>query len=128
MKHSDEELSFFDPETGKINFDLVMELSKTDPEKFEELRQKEINDFIASAPDKYQKRLLGLQFKVDTTRSTSKNVTQSYIRLTELFWKEGFARFQDSFEGRIKPPEAPEKNNVLEFKKKDSDQDNAPEI
>jgi len=51
-----------------LDFDYLSELYKTDPEKFEELRSQEIENVIKSAREKDQKRLRGLQFRIDATR------------------------------------------------------------
>ncbi len=60
-------------ESANLDFDYLSQLYKTAPEKFEEIRAQEINDFIQSSPKERQKRLRGLQFQIDSIREINKN-------------------------------------------------------
>lgn len=51
-----------------LDFDYLSKLYKTDPEKFEELRVKEIEKMIDGASAQNKKRLKGLQFQIDAKR------------------------------------------------------------
>lgn len=103
--NDEDEIELFDSETGQLHFDLVMKLYKEDPEKLEEIQKNIVQKFIESAPEENQKKLKGLQFKIDAQRSLSKNPMQSYIKLSQLFWTEGFQKFQDVLNGDYNHPE-----------------------
>ena len=78
--NDEDEIEIFDPETGNMNFDLVMKLHREDPEKLEKIQRKIVQEFIEGAPEESQRKLKGLQFKVDAQRSLSKNPMQSYLK------------------------------------------------
>ena len=59
--------------SNDLDFDKLSKLFKTDPEKFEEFRKREIEKVIQSAPERTQKRLRGIQFQVDAKREIHKN-------------------------------------------------------
>lgn len=59
--------------SNELDFDKLCKLYKSDPQKFEEYRQKEIEKVISSAPKSTQKRLRGLQFQVDAKRQIHKD-------------------------------------------------------
>lgn len=58
---------------GNLDFDYLSKLYETDPEKFEELRVKEIEKLIESAPDTSKNRLRGIQFQIDAKRKIHEN-------------------------------------------------------
>lgn len=66
------------------NFDVLLKLAKHDPEQLEQIRQQLTFATIDAAPGYLRKRLLGLQFKIDTTRNLAKNPLAACIRLTEM--------------------------------------------
>ncbi|MDH5433757.1 MAG: DUF3135 domain-containing protein [Gammaproteobacteria bacterium] len=68
----------------EFNFDEWKELYEKDAEAFEALRKQWIDDFISSAPEKYQHRLKGVMFKVDAIRQCSKTPLQSCIKISEM--------------------------------------------
>lgn len=100
----DDEIDLFDPETGFMDFDFVMKLYKENPELLERLQKREVHKIIENAPLKNQGKLNGLQFKVDSLRRMSKNPMQSYLKISELFWTEGFQNLHDVLNGDFKLP------------------------
>lgn len=93
-----------------IDFDYLCNLNKTNPKKFEEVRQQAIEQLINSAPKETQQRLRGLQFQVDAKREIhkdapfvtcmeiSKMMHQSFDKLryylNEATGKKGFTNYQ----------------------------------
>lgn len=70
----------------EIDFEHWATLASTDPQKFEELRQNKISDFINNSSG--QQRLLGLQWQIDTVRAQHKNSTvAACIAISELMWE-----------------------------------------
>lgn len=110
--NDEDEIEIFDPQTGHMHFDLVMKLYREDPEKLEKIQRKIVQKLIESAPEEHQRKLKGLQFRVDAQRRLSKNPMQAYLKLSQLFWTEGFQNFQDALNGDYKYPE-PKGNNVI---------------
>jgi hypothetical protein len=69
------------------NHEYLSDLALNDPQAYEDLRQKLINSFIESSPDRIKSRLLGIQFRVDSIRSLSKSPLGSTIRISKLMWE-----------------------------------------
>lgn len=55
------------------NIDKLIELATTNPDELEKVRQQEIDDLIAGAPEHMQRRLRGLQFQIDCKRELHKD-------------------------------------------------------
>lgn len=67
-------------------FDVLLEMAQKRPEQLESLRVELIEQIICSASEDVQRRLRGLQFKVDTTRRTSKTPLASCIRISQMMF------------------------------------------
>jgi len=59
--------------SSNLDFDYLSELFTTDPEKFEAFRLKEIEKVISGASGRDQKRMRGIQFKIDAKREIHKD-------------------------------------------------------
>lgn len=68
-------------------FDRMMKMAKDDPEAFERLRQKMIDEVINEAPEANKRRLIGLQWRVDQERRLAKNPLNACIRISDLMWE-----------------------------------------
>ncbi|MDH5765992.1 MAG: DUF3135 domain-containing protein [Gammaproteobacteria bacterium] len=66
------------------DFDHLMSLADNNPDELENLRKFFCDELISNAPERYQKRLRGLQFQVDMIRRKSKNPLQSCILISRL--------------------------------------------
>lgn len=64
--------------------DDLIRLAKDDPEALEQLRSKLCRQLIENAPEKYQRRLNGLQFQIDMERRRSKNELHCCIKISEM--------------------------------------------
>ena len=70
-----------------IDFDYWSNLASTDPQKFEQLRQDKISETIAKASSQRQKRLRGLQWRIDLIRAQHKeSATAACLAISELMW------------------------------------------
>lgn len=67
--------------------DELSRLAKDDPAAFEALRQQLINELIGRAPEHLQRRLQGVQFRVDAVRARSSNPLGATVKIYELMWK-----------------------------------------
>ncbi|WP_455210902.1 DUF3135 domain-containing protein [Kaarinaea lacus] len=70
----------------KFDFDMWSELSKKDPEAFEAMRQKMVQDFIGSVPENKQHRLRCLQWKVDKVREKQKTPLAACVAISDMMW------------------------------------------
>ncbi|MAD45860.1 MAG: hypothetical protein CMI02_06875 [Oceanospirillaceae bacterium] len=66
------------------SFEELRNLAEKNPEKLETLRQTLIEDTIAGAPDEIQRRLRGLQFRIDAERRLASNPMSACIRISAL--------------------------------------------
>ncbi len=64
----------------------LSQLARDDPQAYETLRRELVESFIANAPDKYQKRLRGIQFRVDHQRQLSHTALGSTVLVYRLMW------------------------------------------
>jgi hypothetical protein len=71
------------------DFEQLVKLAQEDPEALESLRKNLCEALIQQAPESYQQRLRGLQFKIDMERRRAKTPMAACIKLSSLM--------QDSF-------------------------------
>jgi len=64
--------------------DALIKMAQDDPEGLELLREQLCRQLIKNAPEKYQRRLNGLQFQIDMARKKSNNDLHSCIKLSEM--------------------------------------------
>ena len=77
-----------DNSVNDIDFEYWSALASADPEKFEELRLREISAFIEKAPSQRQQRLRGLQWQIDQVRNQHKDSSMaSCLAISELMWE-----------------------------------------
>lgn len=66
------------------NFDELVELAKQDPQALEALRQQACEQLIASANPEDQRKLKGLQFKIEMERRRTRSHSATCLRLSEM--------------------------------------------
>ena len=66
------------------DFDTLKTLAEEDIDAFEALRERHIQALIDSAPVEHRRRLIGLQFQIDSIRRLSKNPTQACIKISQM--------------------------------------------
>lgn len=95
------------------DFDELKKLHETDPERLEALRTELTDALISEAPEEHQKRLLGLQWKIDQEVAKAKSPMASCIAVSGMM-NESFDRLKDALNmatGRydlVWPAEKPE--------------------
>ena len=72
------------------SFDTLMIMAQQDPEALEQLRLKEIEATISSAPAQLQPRLRGLQFQIDAQRKIHASPMGSCLKISNMM-HESFA-------------------------------------
>ncbi|MBL1143011.1 MAG: DUF3135 domain-containing protein [Proteobacteria bacterium] len=70
----------------EFDFDAWVKLAKENPEAYEEMRQKMIQDVIDNTSPEVKRRLQGLQWKIDQIRSTSTNPMSSCLKISQMMW------------------------------------------
>jgi len=66
------------------NFDELMKIAANDPKRLDEIRKQATESLIESAPDRYQRRLRGVQFQVDMELRRSKSPLDGCIRISNM--------------------------------------------
>ena len=78
-----------------LDFDEWMVLAKKNPDEFEKKRREHIEIFIKGVPENKQRRLKGLQWRIDQTRKLSKTPMASCIEIYNMMW-DSVIRLKDS--------------------------------
>jgi hypothetical protein len=103
-----------------IDFEFWSSLASTDPQKFEQLRQDQIELIIEKASSQRQRRRLrGLQWRIDKIREQHKDSAMAAcIAISELMW-ETFEHLsellQSTQEYGFSAPIPQMKDNVIPF-------------
>ncbi|WP_042012783.1 DUF3135 domain-containing protein [Aeromonas fluvialis] len=71
------------------DFDTLKELAAKEPSMLDVILQQQIDQLMAQASPDLQRRLLGLQFKIDGQRRLAKNNLDSCIRIANMM-RESF--------------------------------------
>lgn len=74
-------------ESERFDFDAWSHLAQTDSDGFEARRQQEIEALIASAPQSVQRRLRGLQWRLDHVRQRSTNPLGASVKMSQMMWQ-----------------------------------------
>ena len=82
--------------TERFNFNAWKKLHEDDPVQFEAKRDTLLNRFIESAPQRQQRRLRGIKFRIDMIRRRSSNPLQACVEISEMMW-ESFNELNDCF-------------------------------
>ena len=69
-----------------FNFDEWLELAQRDPEGFEQRRQAVIENYLSTVPLSKQRRLRGLQFRIDMERRRAHTAMGACIKLSSMMW------------------------------------------
>jgi ferric-dicitrate binding protein FerR (iron transport regulator) len=96
-------------------FNRWVALAAANPEAFEQLRRRLIEQLIAEASPRHRQRLRCLQWRIDQERRRSACPLGACIRLTRMMWNKVTARgglidniqqLSGYVEGRRQPPES----------------------
>lgn len=71
---------------GSFDFEAWKMLAETDPEGFEKCRTQVTRDFISRIPVHKQRRLNGLQWRIDMERRKHSNPLQSCVQIYNMMW------------------------------------------
>jgi uncharacterized protein DUF3135 len=70
----------------EFDFDEWVRLAKEDPDAFENMRTKMIQEIIDDTSPEIKHRMQGLQWQIDQIRSTSPNPMSSCLRISQMMW------------------------------------------
>ena len=106
-----------------FDFDYWRQLAEEDPESFENLRNRMIDEVIDSSPEPMRKRLRGLQWRIDMEIRRSRNALDSCIRLNRMmldsvYAKDGLVDSVRNLAGSVDRPKRPaEKAAVIPLRR-----------
>lgn len=105
-------------------FDQLMALFKTDPEAFESLRKRVIEEEMHNAMPRHLRRLRGIQFQIDSLRRTSKNPLDCCVKIQRVL-DDKLAELSAVLYDRHCPAEKqiPQNNIIPLSSRDDADQD-----
>jgi uncharacterized protein DUF3135 len=69
-----------------FNFDKMARLAKEDPDEYENMREKMIQEVIDNTSPEVRRRMEGLQWQIDQIRSTSANPMSSCLKISQMMW------------------------------------------
>lgn len=71
----------------RLDVDAWFELAERDPEAFEAMRLRMIEDVVESAPSRLKQRLLSLQWRIDQERRLANTPLAACIRMSRMMWE-----------------------------------------
>jgi len=87
--------------------EFLSQLARDDPQAFEALRLKLVESGIASAPERMQARLRGLQFRIDAVRRLSRSPLGATVKLNAMMW-ESFMEMHQQLQAFVRLTGSPE--------------------
>lgn len=75
-----------------FDFDEWAALARTDPQAFEARRLALIEDYLGQFPNPEQRRLRGLQFRIDMERRRARTPMAACLRLSAMMWDSVLGR------------------------------------
>ncbi|RME34541.1 MAG: DUF3135 domain-containing protein [Gammaproteobacteria bacterium] len=96
------------------DFDSWAEIARTDPERFEALREELVRRQIAQAPAASRRRLAGLQWRIDRIREHSGTPLAACIAISGLMWESmlGEGGLVDRIRGLGQAPDETDRTNT----------------
>lgn len=83
--------------------ELLSQLARDDPQAFETLRNELIADFLDRVPEECQRRLRGLQFRVDCLRRLSHTPLAALLKIQALMW-DSFLKMDQELQKFVQCP------------------------
>ncbi len=99
----------------RIDFEHWSRMAKEDPGEFERMRLAAIEEVINRAPPQQQRRLRGLQWRIDQERRLAKTPLGACIRISRMMWESVSAPggLLDSLRCLERPAETPDRTAAL---------------
>ncbi|XEI32008.1 DUF3135 domain-containing protein [Aeromonas veronii] len=90
------------------DFDTLKELAAREPSRLDAILEQQVDLLIARASPDQQRRLRGLQFKIDGQRRLAKNNLDSCIRIANMMWESFYVMRSEMIQFREKGGSPPE--------------------
>lgn len=71
---------------GHPDHESLARLARDDPNAYEALRSRLVNELIDGAPEAMQRRLRGLQFRIDQLRRLARTPLGATVKIYSLMW------------------------------------------
>lgn len=99
----------------QADFDRWVQLADTDPDAFEERRQRVIDAAIEDAPAVHRERLRRLQWRIEQERRRSPNAIASCMNLSRMMWEKvvGENGLLDALNGTLPDDGGKERARIL---------------
>jgi hypothetical protein len=100
---------------GSFDFDEWKSLACNDPDAFERRRQAVIDEFLSSVPESRQRRLRGLQFRIDMERRRARTPLGACIKISTMMWDSlvGPQGLAPTIQMLTQPRRATERGNAM---------------
>ncbi len=100
-----------------FDFEYWSALAKNNPEAFESMRQKCLDELIAQAPVRARRRMEGLQWQIDLVRERSASPMAACLRISQMMWdsvtgENGLLEALESPEKLLRPKTTPDQNII----------------
>lgn len=97
------------------DIEFLARLAKDDPDAYEVLRSRLVNELIDGAPESMQRRLRGLQFQIDQARRLAHTPLGATVRIYSLMWGS-FLTLNRELSGLHSDSPAPERTaRIIDF-------------
>lgn len=83
--------------------EVLAQLACENPQAFEALRSELIENCISTAPERIQRRLRGIQFRIDCIRRLSRTPLGALIKIQAMMW-ESFLRMDQELQKYARQP------------------------
>ena len=100
------------------DYELLSRVARDDPSAFEALRSEMISDFLDGVPEECQRRLRGLQFRVDCLRRLKGTPLARLLKIQALMWDsflkmdQGLQEFVQSIHGTAAASEETQRSEI----------------
>ena len=91
--------------------EALAQLARENPQAFEALRSELIEDCISSAPELFQTRLRGIQFRVDCVRRLAHSPLGALIKIQSMMW-ESFLQMDQELQHFAQQPTVPRRVSI----------------
>lgn len=95
--------------------EFLARLAREDPDAYEALRHRLVNELIEHAPEHAQRRLRGLQFRIDGLRRLARTPLGATVKIYSLMWGSFLTLNQELSGFHSDPPLTEKSATILEF-------------
>lgn len=101
---------------GHPDHESLAKLARDDPDAYEALRSQLVNDLIDGAPEQMQRRLRGLQFRIDQVRRLAHTPLGATVKIYTLMWGSFLTLNRELSGIHSAPPLAEQSARIIAFR------------